>query len=94
MPDTIRDGTGKGYLARVSNNNELATVSVVSTEEHAISSGSGLAYFATTATTAKPTLTGTGSGGVVLYIQNDHTSKQLAVAKIFLSSDTAGINFT
>lgn len=91
MPEKIQDGTGKGYLARVNEEHSLAIEGHVSTEEHKVSSNDKLAFFATTATVAKPFLTTTATGGHILYVENGHTTKQLVIEKILLSTDVDDI---
>jgi hypothetical protein len=44
MPDTIRDGTGGGYLAEVDSENRLKTTAVQSSVEHHINHDEGEAY--------------------------------------------------
>jgi len=63
------------------------------TEEHFVSSSEGLAFYANTADTAN-TLTTTATGGPVLFLKNDHTTKQIAIQKILSSTDTAGTVLT
>lgn len=85
----IKDGTGDNYMCRVDAQNRLTVAGSMQAEEHFISSAKGLAYFANTADTAD-TLTLTGNSCDILYIKNVHASKQLVIAKVLVSADTAG----
>jgi hypothetical protein len=89
MSETIKDGTGAGFLAKVDSTNRMLVSANSQSEEHFISSGEGLAYFANSADTAD-TLTTTATGGPILYVRNTHAEKQLVVEKILASTDTAG----
>jgi len=90
MSDTrIVSGTGLKFVARVDPNNRLVTSSNSQTEEHFISSSEGLSFFANTTDTAD-TLTTTATGGAMLFLKNDHPSKQLIIARVIASTDTAG----
>ena len=86
----IQDGSGNNRYARVNINKRLETSATTQSEEHAISSAEGLAFFANTANTAN-FLTVTATGGDLLYLRNDHATKQLVIEKVLVSSDTAGI---
>jgi len=88
----IEDGRGTGYRVRINEENAMIIRGTTQTEEHYICSFSGDSYFLNTATTAN-TLTGTATGGPLLYVKNEHPTKQLVIAKLDFGSDTAGILF-
>ena len=85
----IEDGAGNGYLSKVTKDNELVVLSSSRSEERKVSSADRLAFFANTADTAN-TLTGTTTGGGLLYIQNNHPTKDLTIAKVLVSTDVSG----
>jgi len=89
MADFIKDGTGKGYLAKVNSDKEIAVRANSSPEESIISREKGDAYFANTTDTAD-TLTMTATGGVMLYLQNTSRTKTMVLEKILTSATTAG----
>lgn len=95
MSEVIKSGVGTPWEMRVDENHRAVVSSNAQTEEHFISSAEGLSFFANT-TDTDDTLTTTVTGGPMMYIKNDHSSKQLIISKILASSDTANgvITFT
>ncbi len=74
MPDTIKDGAGKGYLAKVNSDNQLITRST-SVAQRLHSSSDGL-YFE--ATTGIVTLTDANETPMI-YIKNDNTDINVVI---------------
>ena len=84
----IEDGTGKGFFAKVTSNNEISARSTISTKEH-FEAESGNSYVMNTADTAN-TLTVTATGGPILFIQNCEDN-DIIIQELTISSNTAGI---
>lgn len=78
MPETLRDGKGRGNLAAVNSDNELQVRSV-SVEERLAAAADEL-YFE--ATTGKITLTDANETGII-YILNSDTTKSLVIDRVF-----------
>ncbi len=73
MPDTIRDGSGKGYLAQVNKNNRLFVTAEVESIQHTVSLYNEQAYQVIG-------IANLASGTVVaLHIKNSSTNKDLVV---------------
>jgi len=84
----IQDGTGKGYKVAVSEDGELQVTAINESEEHR-AAVHGEAYYANTTDTAN-TLTQTATGGAMLYLRNNSSTKLLVVEKVLTSSNVAG----
>ena len=78
MPDIIRDGTGKGYLAAVNKDNQLVT-RAIAVPQHTKSTVDG-SYFE--ATTGLITLTDVLEKGII-YLKNNESST-IIIDKLFL----------
>ena len=66
MSDVIRDGTGGGYLAKVTANNRLASEAIVITgEDDAIRVGEGWQI------SSKPVAFTAGTASAILYVKNN-----------------------
>lgn len=90
--DMLKDGTGKGFLAKVNRYNRLSVDSVNITEEQFVSYTDREAYFANTAQTAD-VLAITATGGPVLHISNLSTTNMLFINKIIVTNSVAGTVF-
>jgi len=80
MPDMIRDGTGQGYLAKVTSENKLRTYS---TNEYEVSFESETNERAYTWTT-KYNVT---AGDTVLWLRNNSSTLNLIIDLIILAND-------
>jgi hypothetical protein len=78
MPDTIRDGKGKGYLAGVTSNNNLMTEGVAD-ERISNASLNGNAFGI-----GIPLRTGTTTGGTYLWIKNTDPNRILNIDHLTL----------
>lgn len=87
MSDLIKDGTGKGFFAQVTENNRLATESIVITgEDDAIRVGEGWQI------TSKPVVFTGDAASAILYIRNsDPRNFVLDRAVLILGSVTDGV---
>jgi len=84
MPDTIRDGGGSGYLAKVNTDGELRTSSRSCDQRlH-----SALDNNYNEATTAKVTLANANETGLI-YIENGHSEKDLVIDRVFWDTWTS-----
>jgi len=86
MPNTIRDGKGRGYLVGVGDANRLDVSSKVMPRIY-YASREGEAWAAAT-----PFLTQTTTGGRMLYLKNTSTSKNMIVTKMRMSYDGGATN--
>ncbi len=86
----VNGGGGAKYSARVDANNRVLTSSNIQSEEHYISSSQGEAYAINTCE-ASDTLSTTATGGVILYVKNKNSLKQLVISGYRISTDTAGV---
>ena len=90
MPDTIRDGKGKGYLASVTACNRLLTDSVSKNVEFVISKDFGNMYNIST------TCEISAGNNHILYIKNNDPNRNLVVSEIKFqiinSTDLPNIN--
>ena len=82
MPDTIRDGSGKGYLAHVDTDGRLHTHSRVTDEATSISQTEGELYSWTTNHDV-------GADEYVMCIRNNNQTKHLCIETIRACNDTA-----
>jgi len=91
MAEQIRDGTGKGFLAKVDSENRLLVHADQNSEEHNISHAFARAYIANTADTA-PTLTVSNGETInLLYAENSDPDRIINVHDMRVTTDTAGI---
>ena len=74
MPDTIRDGTGKGYLARINSDNQLIT-RATAVPQHLKAATDGNYY---EVTTGKVTLTDALETWLI-YVKNDNANNMVMV---------------
>lgn len=81
-PDMIRDGTGKGYLAQVTENNKLRGYATCESEISYESEVNERAYTWTYAYNY------TGAD-TILWLRNDSTTLNLIIDRILIASDTA-----
>jgi len=81
MPETIRDGQGKGYLAGVDSENRLKNYCTMETEISHESETNKRAYTWSHSYNS-------GAGDTILWLKNTSTTKNLIIEKIVLSSDT------
>ena len=79
MPDQIRDGTGRAYLARVNLDNELA-VRATSVEER-LAAAIDQQYYE--ATTGKVTLTDANETGLIYMYNGDTASREIVIDRVF-----------
>lgn len=79
MPEQIRDGIGKGYLAKVNSNNQLVTRST--TVEQRVHSALDFRYFE--ANTGAITLTDANEKGIIKITNNE--TDDLVLDRIFYS---------
>lgn len=79
MSEQIKDGTGKGYLAKVNSENQLITDSVVTTGLGHASRVHGYAFSVGT-----PVMAVTATGGAVLWFQHTDTSFNFIVHRILM----------
>ncbi len=84
MPDMIRDGKGRGFLAGVNNENEL-NVRASSVEQRLVSSTHGK-YFETT---TKTTLTDANDTAMIFLQNTDATGCSIVIDRIFYDSFTS-----
>ena len=77
MPDMIRDGTGKGYLAQVDDNNRIHVHSTNSTESKYINKFDKEAY-----TLPIPNISADASDNCIVYIKNTSSTKDLLIPRI------------
>lgn len=82
---TIKDGTGKGYLTKVNDDNQLLASVVSRSEEEFISAEKSNAYCGTTALTPL-----TNPNGVILYLKNTSGTHTLIVERLLLSFSASG----
>jgi len=86
MPDTLKDGTGSGYLAKIDNENHLHTTcsmeSMIAHRSHYDASAYGI---------STPMLTITTTGGRMLWLQND-SDKDLYITDLRLSYNGGSTN--
>ena len=73
----IKDGTGNGYLARVNSFNRLDVSASSSPRVYYESRDRGAAFGITT-----PQLTVTTTGGKILYIKNNSSTQNMAIADV------------
>lgn len=74
MSETIKDGTGKGYLTKVNQHHQLFTESVIQTEESHIC-GHGLSFVAST----KVLTLNSTNPHLFLYLKNTNTEKNIHI---------------
>lgn len=87
----INDGTGLGYVAKVTSGNRLA----VDVDEGAKKAAKDGALYTISTTSTKPSLTITGTGGILMHLENaSGSSKSLVIDEILASTNTAGMNCT
>ena len=79
MPDTIRDGKGKGYLAEVDNKNRLHAYSIVEAEASYINRVEGEMYSGSWGSSGVAAATG---GNYIFYLKNTAGDKDLVVVKL------------
>ena len=91
MPDTIKDGKGRGYLASVDPKNRLWTIGVGVSEEHLSSAQDQGSYFPTIADQDQTLTLSAGMTGPVFYLKNLSDSQRLVIYKILFGSNTAGV---
>ena len=85
MPEMLRDGTGKGYLARINDDNQMVTRSIA-VEQRLKSTVDGN-YFE--CTTGQQTLTNATETSV-MYLRNDDTAGRfMIVDRLFLDTWTS-----
>lgn len=84
MSNQIKDGSGRGYLARVNSQQKLLTEATVFTNMHQISNNFGQAYVVTTDFIP---ITTTVSYSGILYVQNTSTDLHMHVALIKAAQD-------
>lgn len=88
--EQIEDGTGKGFVAEVTSENQLSTSATIQTKEH-VTSVKGDSYFASNSQAgAANTLSISAVGGPVLILENNETGKDLIISKILASTNTNG----
>ena len=90
MAEQIRDGTGKGFLAKVDEQNRLIVHADQNSEEHRVSHDSGRAYIANTADTVNTLTLATGNTYNILYLENSDSDRILNIHDIRVATDTAG----
>ena len=83
----IQDGSGKGFSAEVDSALKLQVAAIIATDEHA-HSHLGDAFYMNSADTANA-LTATATGGLIMYLKNDDSTKILTIEDIQISADTA-----
>ena len=81
MPDTIRDGKGRGYLGAVNSNNQLVTRATV--VEQRLKSAVDENYYEVT--TGQVTLTDAVETGLI-YISTTDTDKVLVIDRVFFDT--------
>lgn len=89
MGQVISDGAGKGFSLQIDDENRARVLSDTRTEEHHIAESSQEVFFLHTGTTAD-TLTVTATGGTIIFVQNDSSTKRLVISEILIGSDVAG----
>ena len=88
MPDTIRDGKGRGFLAEVTSDNQLYTKCIMEPLATHTSREKGLYYYASSGVvTANST-----NQHVVLYIINSDPSNNLKIDRVALSYNGGSTN--
>ena len=90
MSGMIKDGTGKGFLAKVNADNKLFVLASTHTEEHTASITGANAYFANSTDTADTLTFADATAGPILYLKNDDPDADIVVEKIVCSADAAG----
>ena len=83
MPDMIRDGKGRGYLAEVNADNLLETNAVIETTYAFASRAKGRAFVA-----ASAAITTDGTDNNVFFLKNPSDSKYVVIAQIDVSCTT------
>ncbi len=89
MGQTISDGAGKGFSLQIDDENRARTLTDTRTEEHHIAETDQAVFFLHTGDTAD-TLTVTATGGTIIFVQNDSSTKRLVISEIIIGSDVAG----
>ncbi len=89
MGQQISDGAGKGFSLQIDAENRGRVLSDVRTEEHHIAEKDQEVFFLHTGDTAD-TLTVTATGGTIIFVQNDSSTKRLVISEIIIGSDVAG----
>lgn len=85
----INDGTGLGYVAKVTSGNRLA----VDLDDGALAAAGDGSLYTLSTTSSVPSLTITGTGGILMHLENTAGSnKTLVVDEILASTNTAGMN--
>jgi len=84
----INDGTGRGYVAKVTSGNRLA----VDLDEGALKAAEGGGLYTVTTTSALPSLTMTSTGGVLMYLENTAGSnKNIVIDEVLVSGSASMI---
>ena len=84
----INDGTGGGYVARVTSGNRLA----VDPGEGALAAAEGGNLYTVTTNSALPSLTMTSTGGVLMYLENAAGSnKNIVIDEVLVGGSTSMI---
>ena len=81
MSDTIKDGTGKGYLALVDSENHLHTAATMEPLITHVSHYNGLSFSWSNLTYDY------SAGDTILMVKNTHPTLQLRINKVIVSSD-------
>jgi len=89
MGQTLVDGTGKGFAAQIEGENRLRTLTDARNEEHHIAEQDQAVFFLHTGTTANA-LTVTATGGTLIFVQNDSSTKRLVISEMWIGSDVTG----
>ena len=82
MPDMIRDGTGKGFLAQVTSENKLRAYSTIENEASFESETKERCYSWTDSYNY-------AANDTIIWLRNDSSTLNLLIEKIVVSSDTA-----
>ena len=78
MPDMIRDGTGGGYLVEVDDRNRLHSYAVMENESTYVNRIDKEAYSGPWSSS----ITAATAGNFILYLKNDHSTKDLIILTI------------
>jgi hypothetical protein len=76
----INDGTGRGYVAKVTQDNRLATEALEASSQ---ASRNGKTYVVSTSTVAP-----NATGGVMLFLRNDSQTESVLIDKVIISADS------
>lgn len=77
----IEDGTGKGYLASVNDNNQLRVSAVTSTIEHYANHNQGRAY------NLNFSVTPTSAGCCFLYMKNTDSEREISIEGVYIMTE-------